>query len=95
MCGRVDQRKDWAITAICIAQVHDPIHTEHGGAGPQLRHAVDSRFEIGGFADESIRGRNDDNAMALGYNAGERSAGEDYLVVWMGMESDDGDHSAA
>jgi hypothetical protein len=33
--------------------------------------------------------------MALGCNAGKSSAGEDYLIVWMGMECDHGGHTAA
>jgi hypothetical protein len=71
------------------------MHTEHASACMQLRYAVDSRFEVGGFADKSVRCGNDDNTMALGCDASESSAGEDYLIVWVGMECDDGGHGAA
>jgi hypothetical protein len=71
------------------------MHTEDLSAGVQLADAVDSGGEGTRIVDKAVRRGNDNNAMALRCAASQRSAGDDYLIVWVGMQWHRAGHNRA
>jgi len=76
-----------AVPAVRVAQVHDPGHAEPGRADPQFGQPG---FRVG--AEAAAAGHDHDRAMSLGRQPGERAAGQQHLVIRVGVERDDGGH---